>query len=620
MSKLKKENLAFKNIYSRSAPLTYNKETGTVTGILTTENPVLSFDWYNGGVVRDIILVDGVEIADKIPLLDTHSRYEIASLKGSVINPRIENIEGVGRVWVADYVLSTTAERERTLIEEGHLTNTSIGFEIFPQYTYELKPGETKEINGRTFTNNFDDRLPLLIRAKVKIFENSLVIIGADEAAKIRSQTFEEPEGNDQKEINKPIKQTIKGDIKMEDVNLDQKRVDAINKLAETFATKVEGVDLKETAQLFIQGGKSERDFADFIFERQKQSATFGKPKINLSQKEMKEYDLFRGLRALNSNLSSFEREVSDEYARQMGVTPKGILLPYDVVVPKYFARALTATGTNTGAELVGVDHLGDQFISYLYEALVLNNLTLLPNRKNNVEIPVQTSTVGVGWAATETAVKSEGTLGTAVKTASPKDGGVFTTISKRLMIQSDPPAERLAINDMLNSIARAIQNVVLNGTGSNGQPRGLKNTSGLPTTINFASAQGGITWAKLVQFESSIDDSFSNDKSMYYVTRRSHRGVLKSTPKESGQAIYICDNENRVNGYEMRTTNLVTTGDVFFGDWSQIVVALWDALDVTVDPYTLSTSSQIRITASQLLDVIVRYPQAFAYGNNFGS
>lgn len=621
--KLKKPTELFRNIYSREAPIqSLDMEKRIVKGVLATELPVVVADWFNWRMIREIVLIDGLEIPERMPLLDSHSRFEVADIKGSVVNPEKTNDPNLGRIALVDYEFSSTAEREFTLVIERHLTSTSFGYEVYPDQSVELKYGEQREVAGKLYKNDYPDKLPLVIRLKARAFEGSLVPIGADQAAKFRSMfqdpPAEPPAGVEAKEESKVNEKTTiiinKGVSKMEEKNQEQMRVDAIKKLAETFRGKVNGVNLDETADLFIHGNKSEREFADFIFERQKASASFGKPTIGLSEKESSTYSIIRAINSLINGDKCVEREISEEYARRQKINMegRGIILPYEAFLPK-MRRDLTAGGVGLGKELVGTDHLGDMFIDYLYSKLVLDNVFLMPNSKGNIAIPVQTGTIGYGWAA-ETADVSEGTPSTSSKTASPKKGGAFVDLSRQLLVQSNPYAESLAVKDLVQNLKLGLQNAILYGDGLGDNPVGLKNTSGLPSAINLATPN----WQKFVEFESVIDDNFGDDRNMYFVTRRSHRGKLKSTPKEVGQAIYICGSDNRVNGYEMRTTNTIQAGDVFFGDWTNIIVPMWDAIEITIDPYTQRTKGVVRIVADQLLDVIVRYPQAFAYGNGF--
>jgi len=406
-----------------------------------------------------------------------------------------------------------------------------------------------------------------------------------------------------------------------ENARKEEQRKTAITKLAIDYKEKVKGVNLDDLRDLYIKEGNDSREFAkqigDLIISETKAVA---KPTVELTEREVKLYNPINALRTLfNPTMKCFEKELSEEYAKKSGQSPTGIFLLHNAILPKMGRNKksekfdLTAGGATSAAELVGVDHLGSMFIDYLYEKMVLDNLTLMPGRKGNIEIPVLDASAGYGWAATETTAVAEGAPTTTERTASPKRGGRFIDITKQLMIQSDPSAESIFINDLLKALALGIQNAALNGTGANGQPTGIKLTSGIGAVGSIAS----MDWVKAVEFETLIDDALGDDTGMYYVTRRAHRGALKSRVKETGQATYICENNN-VNGYQMRTTNLVTTGDMFFGDFSQVIVPMWDGVDLVIDPYTNAPSGLVRITANQLLDVIVRYPSAFAYGSSF--
>lgn len=55
------------------------------------------------------------------------------------------------------------------------------------------------------------------------------------------------------------------------------------------------------------------------------------------------------------------------------------------------------------------------------------------------------------------------------------------------------------------------------------------------------------------------------------------------------------------------------------FGSWGNFLVGVWDALDLTSNPYSDTAyrkgSVQVRIIAD--VDVAVRHPEAFAYAND---
>jgi hypothetical protein len=66
--------------------------------------------------------------------------------------------------------------------------------------------------------------------------------------------------------------------------------------------------------------------------------------------------------------------------------------------------------------------------------------------------------------------------------------------------------------------------------------------------------------------------------------------------------------------GFDSVVSNQVGSKALWFGVWSQLVIGLWGALDLLVDPYALSTSGGIRVIGLQSMDVMVRNGQSFAY------
>lgn len=77
------------------------------------------------------------------------------------------------------------------------------------------------------------------------------------------------------------------------------------------------------------------------------------------------------------------------------------------------------------------------------------------------------------------------------------------------------------------------------------------------------------------------------------------------------------------VNGYNAAVTNAVpsdlTKGSgtalsaIIFGNFADLLIGMWGGLDLTVDPYSNSTSGTLRIVALQDVDVAVRHAASFA-------
>jgi hypothetical protein len=110
-NELKKPNPVFKNYYSRSCEIRKdaNDEERSIRGVLATELPAVVFDWYKWRAIREVLLIDGMEVPSKIPLLDAHSRWEVSNIKGSVKNFIKVDDQELGRIYEADNIFSKIA-------------------------------------------------------------------------------------------------------------------------------------------------------------------------------------------------------------------------------------------------------------------------------------------------------------------------------------------------------------------------------------------------------------------------------------------------------------------------------------------------------------------------------
>ena len=60
-------------------------------------------------------------------------------------------------------------------------------------------------------------------------------------------------------------------------------------------------------------------------------------------------------------------------------------------------------------------------------------------------------------------------------------------------------------------------------------------------------------------------------------------------------------------------SSGAVCSSAIFSSDWSMFVLGLFGGQDITVDPYTLATTGQVRITLNQFFDWLCRQPGAFS-------
>jgi len=158
------------------SPKTLNRETRSLEFVISTEDAVLMYDWESGDYVPEVLLAKGAVMPKQVPLLDTHDRYSVTTVLGSVRNKKTE----VGLVaGTAIFSSVPAAEEALTKYEEGHLTDFSAGYRN--NAVTRVKKGEKVEIDGRTWKG------PVNVVTSWTIKEVSCCPIGADPKAKARA-------------------------------------------------------------------------------------------------------------------------------------------------------------------------------------------------------------------------------------------------------------------------------------------------------------------------------------------------------------------------------------------------------------------------------------------------
>lgn len=425
----------------------------------------------------------------------------------------------------------------------------------------------------------------------------------------------------------KPVTETPTMERKMtEEVKIDMEAVKA--EAARTAA--------KETAEIYRLAAKhNKRDMADEALRDGTSLAEFrgklldvigSKPlddsNIGLTKKEVRQFSLMNAVRAMANpsdrkaqEAAAFEFEAAAEAARRDGIDPQGLYIPADV--QRSWNLSKRDLNTSDDSAMVAEAYRGGDFIDVLRNAssVMAAGATMLTGLKGDVKIPRKSAASTAGWISSEggAAAESEPTFGQV--TMSPKTLGAFTDITRLMMMQSSLDIEALIRNDLATGLALAIDNGGLQGSGSAGQPTGIKNTSGINAPTAFAGVNP--TYAEVVAMETAVAEDNALLGNLAYILPASMYGALKTTAKDSGSGQFVVEPGGTINGYRAIVSNQVTAGDLYFGNFADLLIGMYGGLDITVDPYTASTSGTVRIVALQTCDVAVRHAVSFAVNND---
>lgn len=374
-----------------------------------------------------------------------------------------------------------------------------------------------------------------------------------------------------------------------------------------------------ELAQRAISEGKSIEEFRGDLLEVIGSEAAVKAEEIGLTEKEVKRFSLMRAIHALANPAdrraqeeAAFEFECSRAAAEQYGKTAQGIMLPRDVL--RNWKRDLNSSDD---AALFTDDFRGGDFIDVLRNAssVMQAGARMLNGLSGDVKIPRKSAASTAGWISSEGGAASESEMTVGSVSMTPKSLGAYTDITRQLMIQSSLDVEALVRDDLAQALATAIDKAGLEGSGSSGQPTGVLNTSGVNTVTAFAAANP--TFAEVVTLETAVAEDNALMGSLAYILPASMYGALKTVEKASGTAQFVVEPGGTINGYRGIVSNQATAGNLYFGNFDDLLIGFFGGLDIVVDPYTNSTSGTVRVVALQSCDVAVRHAVSFAYGND---
>ena len=341
---------------------------------------------------------------------------------------------------------------------------------------------------------------------------------------------------------------------------------------------------------------------------------------LGVSEKEAGQYSLMRALNAAATNdwsKAGFERELSIATADALGKEARGFFVPHDMLMRAMahhpsasMRRGLEVGAAGKGGELVATDLRIDQFIDILRNKTVIAQLgaRMLSGLEGDLDLPKKVSGSNFYWLGEKEDVNlSDFDLATLPMKPKTIAGGI--PVTRKLRKQAALSVEALIVDDLISGIGVAIDLAMLMGTGSDNQPLGLLNQTGLGSVEYPAD---GITWGKIVDMVTKVATYNADQGALAYLTDVVQRGAAQQTEKFANTGKEIWGDNGRVNGYRAEATNQMPTDTWLFGDFSQVVIGMWGVLDLKPDPYALAGQDGLIVRVFQDVDANVRRPESF--------
>lgn len=234
-----------------------------------------------------------------------------------------------------------------------------------------------------------------------------------------------------------------------------------------------------------------------------------------------------------------------------------------------------------------------------------------LTGLRGDIQYPVLTA-ASVGWVAENgTAADGAGTISS--KTISPKRLSAYIDISKQFLVQDSASCEQAIMRDLVNAINDKLEATILGNESDDPNHFSLFYNQ-TPTAIS--------AFGDLCDLEATVEDANIFGKMSYLVSPKAKAGLRKMTQKATklvlegsdieGTPVYSSTNVGKGVG---SGTPFVQSGNLIYGDFTNLIIGQWGGLDLLIDPYTQARDNKIRVVVNALFGVGVLRPQAFAFG-----
>ena len=429
---------------------------------------------------------------------------------------------------------------------------------------------------------------------------------------------------------------------KAEDVRTkERKRIQEIQTLTDTMRTKLKaGKDLDDLSRKFINEGGSVEDFSVAVLRTVSPNLENTLPSaadVVLNEREAAQYSVLRGvMSSLGEGEAGFEMEVSQEIARKLGRSSQGFFVPTSLRSGVQGMRAPVA-----GAAVAGTSGAGgytvptelQPIIEALYGKMLLRKMgaQTMSGLSGNIPFPKELALPALQWFAEnggddigETDLSNY--FGQIALT--PKQAGSTLTYSRMFLQQTALSAEAFFRNRLALVGALGLDKAAIQGTGAGNQPRGILSTSGVG--LVECGVDGAVpTWGNIVGLETDVSVDNADYGSLGYLTTPDMRGKLKTVLKAAAAgSSFIWEKGSgefgEMNGYRAGATTQVPNNlekglsgavcsAIIFGNFNEVVIGEYGALEIIADPYRLKKQGLVEITSNLLADVLVLRAAAFA-------
>lgn len=314
----------------------------------------------------------------------------------------------------------------------------------------------------------------------------------------------------------------------------------------------------------------------------------------------------------VNHPLNGAEAEYSREVERRSGRKPQGLFVPFAIVEQR--APILTTTVP----EVVPTVHRADLYVDAFRRALISQRLgvRILTGLSGNISIPRRDTGTSVGWLAEHQPLPETGMTFDSV-TMTPRHIGAIAELSRQVIMQSSPDIENLIREDLARSVAEAVDAALIDGGATAVEPVGILRTSG-----TLSASLAGPTWAQVLAMIGVAEDNNTPGPLQWLLSPKAARKMRGMLQTVNGETFLM--QGGQIGEIPALSTSFVpdagaNLGTCILGDFSQTLVGIWGALDLSTNPYAEAVYRRggVLVRAISTLDIGHRNPSGYVIADD---
>lgn len=283
--------------------------------------------------------------------------------------------------------------------------------------------------------------------------------------------------------------------------------------------------------------------------------------------------------------------------------SPRSLLIPVE-------ARAALKAGGNPLIQ----EEKAELILPLGEWALKKAGARFLTNLKEDLVFP-EFKDIKAYWAGENEDSTDAGGSFTKARKLTPKRLTSHVKVSKQLLLQDSIEVEQLFRDMLAEAVLRKLEQTVFS-TG--------KDVENIPDGL-FATAPslGEITWENIVSMEGTLAEADALRGSLAYIAHPTLVTTAKTTLKDvSGGGGFIANGQ--MNEYPVIRTSEVPSDlgaaedeyGIIFGNWRDLVIGQWGALDIVTNPYKHVREGMVEIVINSYWDFKTVRNESFVIGS----